>query len=928
MDKNMKLLVVFLFCSLAAWGQESNDIELATSGQEAKTVQYGRGIAVSRQESTAASAMVTADDLSHKTSISPSNGLFGMLPGLQVLQNAGNAWNDDASMYVRGLGTTNGKKPLILVDGFERSISGLTTQEIESVTVLKDAASLALYGGRGANGVVYVKTKRGVNMAPVIDFTYQFNMGVPKNIPDFVDGYTYAQALNEALRNDGLAPRYDNRELEAFKNQTYPDFYPNVDWMKEALRDRSYGDNVNFSIRGGGNVAKYYAQINFLDDRGILKPVANNDGYSTQFKYSKLNIRTNLDVQLGKTTQLELSLLGNFSEHNRPGRAIQDIFTALYKVPSGAFPLKTSRGIWGGTSVYSNNPIAYISDTGYARSQSRSLYADMVLKQDLSSILAGLSGTVKIGLDNYAAYWDSNTKKFEYESAVKNWDGGDDTYKKLGESSELSFSNDLGAVERHINLSAQLDYTSSWKQHKLDAVLLYAMDKESNKGQNKTFSFIDMVAQAHYAYKGRYLLDVAMSASASSILEPGNRWGFFPAVSAGWLLSKENFLKADWLDLLKLRASYGIAGRADYAVNLYKATYGAGGKYFFKDTPSALNGMKEAQLPVSGLTYEKSHKWNVGVDFMAFGKLSMSVDAFYDHRTDILMATNAVTSAVLGITPPKSNSGVVDNYGMELALRWSDRIGHLNYNIGGQFTFTRNEIKEMNEIFRPHDYLKRTGRPLGQLFGYEVEGIYRDQAEIDSRPVKQLLSDVRPGDLKYKDQNNDNIIDEYDMVALGYNNTCPEIYYAFDLGAEYKGFGLTALFQGASRYSQVLNAPSVFRPLINDNTISKHYYANRWSEATPDAKYPRLTSTGSPNNYANNSLWIADASFLKLRTLELYYQLPEKWLSGTKCIKQMKVFARAHDLFSLDNMKVFDPESVEAAHPLMTQYVFGINLRF
>ncbi len=928
MDKNMKLLVVSLLCSLAVWGQETKDIESVVSLQASTTVEYGRGIVVGQQESTAASAKVTDGELSHKTSINPSNGLFGMLPGLQVLQNAGNAWDDGALLYVRGLGTNNGKQPLILIDGFERSISGLTTQEIESVTVLKDAASLSLYGGRGANGVVYIKTKRGLNMAPVIDFTYQFNMGVPKNIPDFVDGYTYAQALNEALKNDGLGPRYESRELEAFKNRTYPDFYPDVDWMKEALRDRSFGDNVNFSIRGGGKVAKYYAQINFLDDRGILKPTEDNDGYSTQFKYSKLNIRTNLDVQLGKNTQLELSLLGNFSEHNRPGRAIKDIFTALYHVPSGAFPIKTSRGVWGGTSVYAGNPIAYISGTGYARSQSRSLYADMALKQDFSSILPGLSGTMRIGLDNYAAYWDSNVQKFAYESAVKNWDGGSDTYKKLGESSELKFENDLGAVQRRINLTARLDYTTAWKQNKLDAVLLYAMDKESNKGQNKTFAFMDMVAQVHYAHKGRYLLDVAMSASGSSILEPGRRWGFFPAISAGWVLSEETFMKAAQLNLLKLRASYGIAGRADYAVNLYKTTYGSGGNYFFKDTPSSLSGMKEAQLPVSGLTYEKSHKWNVGVDLMAFSKLSMTLDAFYDHRTDILLSTGAITSSVLGITPPKSNNGVVDNYGVELSLRWNDRIGHLNYNIGGQFTFVRNEIKEMNEIYRPYDYLKRTGRSLEQIFGYEVEGIYQSQAEIDSREVKQQLSEVRPGDLKYKDQNGDKVIDQYDMVALGYNQTCPEIYYAFDLGAEYKGVGFTALFQGVSHYSQILDAPSVFRPLVNNNTISQHYYDNRWSESTPDGKYPRLTSTGSPNNYCNNSLWVADASFLKLRTLELYYQLPEKWLYPTKCVKQMRVFARAHDLFSIDSMKVFDPESVGATHPLMTQYAFGINLRF
>ena len=266
---------------------------------------------------------------------------------------------------------------------------------------------------------------------------------------------------------------------------------------------------------------------------------------------------------------------------------------------------------------------------------------------------------------------------------------------------------------------------------------------------------------------------------------------------------------------------------------------------------------------------------------------------------------------------------------MDVAANWNDRIGNFSYQLGGQFSFSRNEIIEMNEEYRPYDYLKRTGRPVSQIFGYEVEGIYQNQQEIDSRQVKQYLSEVRPGDLKFKDQNGDNRIDEYDQVALGYNSVCPEIYYGFNVGAEYKGLGFLAYFQGASNYSAVLNTASVYRPLINNNSISQYYYDNRWSESTPNGKFPRLTTTGSNNNYNTNSLWVADASYMKLRTLEVYYQLPESWMKSLRCLKQAKIFARGYDLFSLNKLDgISDPESVGASHPLMRQFTFGVNLRF
>ena len=261
-------------------------------------------------------------------------------------------------------------------------------------------------------------------------------------------------------------------------------------------------------------------------------------------------------------------------------------------------------------------------------------------------------------------------------------------------------------------------------------------------------------------------------------------------------------------------------------------------------------------------------------------------------------------------------------------MNWDDKISNFTYHIGGQFSFVRNKIIKQNEEYRPYDYLKRTGGSLNQFFGYEVVGIYQSQEDIDNREVKQYLGDVRPGDLMFKDQNGDNRIDNYDQVALGYNSTCPEIYYSFDLEAEYKGWGVYALFQGTGNYSKLLDTRSIYRPIVGNNTISTYYYENRWSETNPNGTLPRLTYSGSDNNYNNNSLWIADASFLKLRTLEMYYKLPEKLLKKTGFLGGAKIFARAHDLFCIDGIDIRDPEAIGASHPTMTQYAFGFNLSF
>ncbi len=890
-------------------------------------IEYGRDINLGLKESTTSTAFTTQKELSHRKETSPRNALYGLIPGLQVLQRQGTAWDTTGEMYVRGANTLNTNAPLVLIDGFERELGQISMDEIESITVLKDAVSTALYGMRGGNGVILVKTKHGVAGTPQIRFAYEFNMATPFRKPKFVDGYTYAQALNEGMRNDGLAPRYSDKELAAFKDGSMPYMYPNVNWWNESLRNFSNGHNVTFSATGGGKNVKYYTQLNYLNDNGILKPTQDNDGYSTQFKFSKLNIRTNLDIELSPTTKLQLNMFGTFSEHNRPNETVANIFSALYRVPAGAFSIKNDHNIWSGTTDISTNPVAMISGTGYARSQQRNFFADLKLSQDLGFLLKGLSVGAQLALDNSAAYWDGNARKYGYEQTYYDWETGTYSYKNLRNETALSSSHSVGASRNHFNAAAFVNYRNEWDKHFLATSLQYRMDKLTAKGQNTSYSFIDLVGQVHYSYNQRYLLDLSLSGSASSILMPGKRWGIFPAVGAGWVVSEENFARQPWLDLFKLRASYGISGRADYDNDLYIDMYGNGGTYLFGKTPLATKGLRISQLGIMDLTYEKSHKFNAGFDMRAFKKLSMTFDVFYDHRTDILVGANGKVSSLFGMPVSKENTGVVDNHGVETDIHWSDFARDFKYSIGGTFAYTRNKIVQQNEEFRPYDYLKRTGGRIGQFFGYVVEGIYQNQNEIDSRNVKQTLSAVQPGDLRYQDLNNDGIIDSYDQRALGYS-AIPEVYYSFDLNLEYRGLGVFALFQGVGNVSVIANTPSVYYPLFGNRTVSTEYYSNRWTPENPQAKYPRLSSTGSVNNYINNSLSVRDAAFLKLRTLEVYYKFNKSQLRALKYVNSAKVYVRAYDLLSFDNIKIMDPENMGAGHPSMTRYAIGFDLKF
>lgn len=904
-------------------------------GFESEPIDLGFGIPQTVEESAAAVSRTSSEELNKRSAFSIANSLFGNALGLTALQNTGPIWDSNPTMFIRGLQTLNDNNSiLILVDGIERNINYIVPEEVESVYVLRDAAAVALYGYKGINGVLNVTTKRGKYKTNEINVSYDHAFKSQVRKPEFVDAYTYASAINEALNNDGEELRYSKDELNAFQNGNYPYQYPNVNWVNEVFRDRGSSNMYNVNFRGGGTKMRYFTMFNLQGNQGFIKNSGANEGYSTQEEFSKANIRTNLDIDVTPTTIAKINLMGVLNEYNRPGLGSDNLLDKLYTVPSAAFPIKTEDGVWGGTETWGENmnPVALTQARGYSRAHTRSLFADMKLTQKLDFVTEGLSASVRLGYDNIAAYWEGHIKGYAYGTdLVTKWQDGtpsEITRYSAGAESELNYDSKLDWQDRHTNFIANVDYQKQTGKNKLFTSLIYSFENHVRNNQNNTFYRQNVSAYGHYIYNSKYVADLIFVASGSNKLAPGEKWSFSPTLSTAWILSNENFLSSvAWINFLKIRASFGIIN-SDHipAENYWNQSFDDGGGYNLGANYDWYGGVVEGRLATTNSTHEKALKYNLGVDASFLNGFVLTADGYYEERKDIWVSAQGAISDVLGASFPFVNGGEVDSWGIETSLNYNKQLGDFFLAFGGKFTLAKNEIKEMLEEPRAYDYLRRTGQSVDQIFGYQAIGFFIDQADIENSPVQQF-SEVKPGDIKFKDQNGDGIINEYDEIALGYNSTVPEISYSFDLGLEWNGLGISAMFQGVGNYTAVLNTKSIYHPLINNTNISEHYYKNRWTPENPFGKYPRLTTESNDNNFQTNSVWLADASFLKLRNCEVYYKLPKSFLSKLK-MKTGKLYVRGVDLLSIDDIEISDPESIGVSYPMTRSVNVGFAIGF
>lgn len=932
---NNKLLYIVgmaFLLSTTANGQQHAADSLGNNGLDAEMIDLGY-IKKNRANLTQAVSTVSSEVFENKAATILQNSLYGLFPGLYAKQNVG--WHAEATLNVRGRGGLGDGTPLIIVDGFPRSLNTITLEEVETMSVLKDGAVTALYGARGANGVILLTTKRGAYNSFDVDINYKHGFTLPVNKPEMADAYTYARAMNEALYYDGLTPMYSESDLNAFRNQTSPDIFPNVNWVDEGTRSMGENNQLNLLVRGGGSKLRYMGLFDYKNDFGLLneKYTEYTDRYKSQIRNYDMRLRMNIDVDLTSSTQMQFGIVGVLNESKRPDETISTIFENLYKVPSAAFPIKTSNGLWGSNLLHNMNPLAVIADQGYYQTNWRKLEANMRITQDLSMLLKGLKAEAAIAYDNTATFWQEGSKTYSYEVISYSDETG-----KVGTvyNDNPQYVVNIGSGSNKVleqtirsNWEVKLGYDRAWNNHQLSVAALYRQEMEESLGVNSSWYRHSLMGIASYNFRNKYMVDVVANRYGTSVLLKGDKFRFYPAVSAAWVLSNEDFLKdRSFIDLLKLRLSYGRSAIDNLAYGLGKHYWSSLRKYYFGDSNTEVSGYLERKIPMRSLELETADKYNIGLDVQLFKKLSFTADMYYDKRSNILVSNKKV-SGMIGIDVPQQNVGKVESKGLELSLGWNDKIRDFRYYVNGNVSFMDSKVLENGEGYQPYDYLYAKGHKVGQAFGLEAVGYFRDEEDIRKSPV-QTFSTVRPGDLKYKDQNNDGRIDAYDEVAIGKSTTVPEMVYGLNLGFEYKGFGVDATFQGVGGISTMLTTPHVYRPLRNNNNISTWYLKDRirWTESTKDiANLPRLSTLDNANNYRNSTQWLENGSFFKLRNLNVYYNFPQKW-SEKLHMDKLQVYVRAQDLFSLDHIDYLNCENLSLGYFDTMSISLGLNINF
>ena len=887
-------------------------ISLATLTLESglDTISLGYGIEVSDKSSAFVHRGVGRSVIEKSPDIDAAKALYGQIAGLNVYQGSGTTYDNIASLSIHG------RTPLILVDGFPRgSLRDITTTEIESVAVLTDAAAAAMYGMRGANGVVLVTTRRATPGKLRVGADFQYGINSQFRSPEFADAYTYATTLNQALILDGLSPQYNSYELEAFRTGQYPYEYPDVNWWDEIYKAYTSNYRLGLTFEGGTEKFRYYSVVDYMYDIGLFRNLNTDSRYSTMPSDVRLSIRSNFDVEVTRTTHLKLGIMGKIGEYNR------------------ARGVKQYDGIWGGTDIYtSTNPVANLADTGNYRFTTGTVVANMSLRQDLDIITEGLAAEVLVSFENTGRMYDETSKNFVFEdsNATMSDDGTVITSPETtGTASRaLGHSNGFYSIDMRTDFQAKIDYSRTFGRHAVSAAAIYDMQSYVANGQNVSNKWLSALFTASYTYDNRYSASIVTDWYGSAYLEPGDAMRFYPAVNAAWIVSGEEFMKnVSWIDHWKVFASCGRSGwDGNLSHDLFRQSYIGGNAYYFTDNAAHYYSMKESALPMEDLEPEKFRKVTFGTESRAFGnRLRLYAEGFFEERSNVLVASTNV-SGVIGIDVARQCAGIYKYRGVDASLSWKDRIGDFSYGLYANGSFLSTEIVNENQAYQPYDYLYHTGNAIGQCYGLEVTGIFHNQMEINNSPV-QTFSEVRPGDLKYKDQNGDNVINEYDYVKM-YNSTVPAFYFGFGLNFGWKGFEVSADFQGMAGVTvNVLNSP-LYMPLMNNSTVSQTLLDHEipWTpETSGSATIPRLTTQSNENNYQNNSLWLRDGSFLKLRNLTFSYTFPKDLIK----FAEMQLYVQGTNLFSIDNLKMFDPEVIGGrTYPALRSYFVGLKFNF
>jgi TonB-linked SusC/RagA family outer membrane protein len=923
-----------------------NDIVVVGYGQQRKISQIGAQSVINTEELKQPIANVGA-------------GLAGRLAGLVVVQRTGEPGHDDADIWIRGIATINNSKPLILVDGVERSLSNLNYDDIASFSILKDASATAVYGVRGANGVVLITTKRGKPGKPEFSFDYLESVTTFTRMPKMTDGITYMNMANEALTTRGDAAKYTPDYIANTKAGKDPYLYPNVNWIDKVFKKSGLNRKATLDINGGAPSAFYYVSLGYYDEDGFIRSDP-NEPYHSGVGYSRFNFTNNLTLKVTGTTSLEIGLQGYYSNGQYPGvnggtnpadaGQVNSIFESVMDMPPVELPLNYPGDTTSGRNPNGGfrNPFDAAAKSGYSNQYKTQLYTNVRVRQQLGMLVKGLSFTTMFAFDHYSELDITHAKREDaYIANGRNADGSLNLQLTYAGSNFLGYDRYNGG-NRRVYTESALNYDSSFGKHRVSALLLYNQSEwidafASDFTRSLPYRTRGLAGRATYSYNDRYFFEYNFGYNGSENFAPSKRYGFFPSYGLGWVASNEKFFEPlkNIISFLKFRFSSGLVGNSQVTNNieddrflyLDQVNTGANG-YTLGTQRSGVGGYQISSYAVN-LTWENSHKTNIGMEMTLLRATTLQVDLFKEHRTGIFLQRGTVPEFVGLTSTPYGNLGVVNNAGVDISLQQNHvKIGRdLYLSLQGNFTYARNKIISNDQPDQKYPWMNRRGQNTNARFGYVAEGLFKDSGEIVNS-AQQSFGEVRPGDIKFKDLNGDGKIDAYDQKVIGTGDV-PFILYGFGFDLTYKDFSIGAFFQGQAKADIMLSGNSI-QPFSGDGGEGNAYsvITDRWTPENPSPNhfYPRL-AFGGPKNSNNNQTstwWQKDASFIKLRTLKCAYAFPATAFQKFG-IKSSYVYFIGENILTFSKFKLWDVEletSNGVRYPQVAAYSLGLHFDF
>lgn len=893
---------------------------------------------------TGALASIGPKELKQSPVANISNALAGRLPGLVSVQNSGEPGADGSALYIRGFGTTGNNSPLVLVDGIERTFSNLDPNEVSDITILKDAASTAIYGIRGANGVVLVTTRRGVNAKPRISVTAQNGWQSPTRLPHYADAYDALTLFREGLVNDGLSTtQYPDSILNLYRDRSKPAYqylYPSVDWIETMLKPYSTMTQGNLNVTGGNDAAKYFVSMSYLRQNGLYNFEDQIKQYNVQAITNKYNFRSNIDLRISRDLSMELNLGAIVRDRNYPGADASTLFGKMKQTPSWWYPLKNPDGSISQTPSLEQSPYDLLVNSGYQRNFETTLQSTAGFKWDMHYLLKGLSSRVRLSFDNLnfrdvKRSLSGSTYQYNLLPGMR----ADTVTDLAADGTYITVRQGNGTLDYAVNangyrrttLELYGNYDRDFGKHSVHAVVVYNQSSffddvaggQSNAIAGLPYKYDGIVGRISYGYDNRYLLELNGGYNGSENFAPGHRLGFFPAVSAGWVLSQERFIADNpslrFIDNLKIRGSYGVVGndriggsRFLYMTAWTFANFSDGGGYQFgaNRDGNKYDGAYETQIGNPVVTWEKSGNADVGIDISLWkGGLSITADYFKNHRTNILLTSQLIPATLGLINIPPTNGGVVDNHGYEISLEHRKEFRNQGYAIRFNASYARNKITYYAEPpYTGREWQAKTGTEVGGQYGYTALGLFRSADDVAKSPDQSFFGQVQPGDIRYKDLNGDGTINSLDAGYLPGEVNTPRSILGLSLSYHYRAFDVSVFFQAGLGGTVMTTGNGIF-PFARFTGVLKDVINDHWVASDPDRHYdfPRMSSQDNVNNQQTSSFWLKSSDYLRFKTFEIGYSFPKPWLRRIG-FENARIFANGINLITWDKLKIFDPE--------------------